>query len=459
MKLTDETLREAVRAYGECGSKAGAAKLLGIPVSTLKHRLRAATQSSPLPELAVVHDGDMAVITANTDEPRTTEQLMEAAGLRPEQWEVYRTECGEWSVTVNAGGDPRRIPNWKRTIHCRLRAPLPILSGIDSLLAGLKRKSIGPKLKRRKLKSPFLLEISLYDAHFGKKCWAEQTGQDWDLEIAEHDYVHAVEDIFDCCNVPDVERIIFPLGHDFFNANNWSSTTARGTPVDCVDDRFQQVFESGFRSQVMAIDRCRQVAPTEVIYVPGNHDPETSWYLCRCLQSYYRNDRHVTVDTGPCERKYREYGNTLLGYTHGELRADRLPAIMMAECPEAFSRTLHHVWRTGHWHAKKTTKYVASDSLNGVSVDVLPSLSGTDAWHYQNGFIRNQRAAEVWFWPRTDGPRGFISVPSRSQLADGRSPDSRCLKVIEKDFPKNPDTLKKKAMIVGEAVMRTKDRR
>ncbi len=47
---------------------------------------------------------------------------------------------------------------------------------------------------------------------------------------------------------------------------------------------------------------------------------------------------------------------------------------------------------------------------------VLPSLSGTDKWHYENGFVNNLRTAEASLWNRGSGYTGSFSVESRSAV-------------------------------------------
>jgi hypothetical protein len=194
-------------------------------------------------------------------------------------------------------------------------------------------------------------------------------------------------------------------------------TTAKGTVVDAVDDRFQKVFRVGCRAVQHAILRCREIAEVEVLWVPGNHDPETSWYMAEWLAAVFSSDKHVTVDSGPQDRKYRAFGNSLIGYAHGDdIKLGDLPLIMATDptIREQWGKSRYQFWRIGHFHKKKETKYTGADTFNGVSVTILPSLSGTDKWHYEKGYVNNHRTAELALWSKDSGLTGTFSAEARS---------------------------------------------
>ncbi len=145
--------------------------------------------------------------------------------------------------------------------------------------------------------------------------------------------------------------------------------------------------------------------------MPGNHDTSTSFYLCKVLEALYDSTKHFTADTryssGHKGRKYRQYGITLLGYVHGGQRdcpKDRdLPLLMATERSQEWASTVDRAWRLGHLHTKRTSIVPVGDVFNGVRVERIPSLSATDAWHFDNGFTGNRRAAEAWVWSYSDG--------------------------------------------------------
>jgi hypothetical protein len=147
-----------------------------------------------------------------------------------------------------------------------------------------------------------------------------------------------------------------------------------------------------------------------VIVVPGNHDRNNALKLGLVLKAHYRMAENVTVNCGPDLRKYVRYGVNLLGFTHGnEEKHSDLPLTMAQEKPTEWATALHKEWHLGHLHKRKETKYTAGDTHQGVVVRILPSLSGTDAWHHMKGYVKGQRAAEAYLWSFDNGYAAHFS--------------------------------------------------
>lgn len=438
-------MQEAINAWTLARkNSAEAAKELGIPRTTLYDRVQAAkshgiepTVEMPVdekekPTWRVVETENEARIWSVGDSVLTVNDAIAKAGFDLKLWEIVEKKANSWptSMKLATGSrkdgthneEPHQIWNWQITVKLRRKAPKGVQLGIQDLLKDLRDQPLKfPAVpKRKKMRDPHLLEISLYDAHFGKLCWGEETGTDYDLKIAESDYLAAVDDLLVLVDGYDIERVVLPVGNDFFQVNNWLGTTARGTQVDSTDDRFQKVFRCGARAIQHAVMRCREFASVEMPWIPGNHDPETSWYLTEYLSAVFAGDDRVRISNGPLHRKYMQYGTTLLGYAHGDTpKIERLPSLMASDVPQAWAASTWRAWRCGHLHAKKKIEFVTTgDTFAGVRIDILPSISGTDKWHYDHGFIRNPRAAEAWLWSRKRGYTGQFSVATRSQQSD-----------------------------------------
>ncbi len=373
------------------------------------------------------NDGSLTYIGR---EITTVDELVAHAKVDLKIWEVVEARVNQWEVAgkrrMGQGEDGKwkadelwKTPLLQIAVKLRRRAPKCIQDGLKDLLAGVPSwRGKLPAVKKIPRSSNHLLEVSCYDAHFGKLCWGEETGTDYDLKIAKDDFVGAVDDLITRTKGFAIEKIKFPIGHDFFQVDNWQKTTARGTVVDSTDDRFQKVFRGGLEAVVESAMICREVAEVEFLWVPGNHDPSTSWYLCEVLRAMFANDKRVTVDNGPKTRKYRLYGISLIGYNHGnDIDLNSLPLIMAQEVPDLWAQSVYRHYRVGHWHKKKQTRWVSTDTHTGVDVSIIPSLSGTDAWHYSKGFIGNVRQAEAALWCKETGHVGSFVVEARSAVA------------------------------------------
>lgn len=251
-----------------------------------------------------------------------------------------------------------------------------------------------------------LMEICIPDLHLGKLSWGDETGEDYDIEEAKTRYFKALKYLLEVSS--DVEKFVLVVGNDFFNSDTMGNTTTpsgrngyKGTPQQD-DSRWQKMFLEGRKLLVRCIDELRAVAPVEVMMIPGNHDHQKVFYLGDTLESWYRNCKEVTINNVPKTRKYFQYGKVLIGYTHGEKEkhAD-LPIIMATENPVAWSTTTIREWHLGHLHKTHVTE------ANGVVTRIIPSLCGTDAYHYENGYVGNIKAAHGYMW---DAEKGLKAI-------------------------------------------------
>jgi hypothetical protein len=310
---------------------------------------------------------------------------------------------------------PQTKQNYQIKVTLRRKLPKPTTDAAEELIARMAKHA--PKYKTIRFtrpKDPHLLEISCFDVHFGSLAWHEETGEDYDLKISERVFVNAVEELLSYTAGYPVEQILFPIGQDFLHIDDPSHTTVHDTRLGDVDSRYMKILTTASMACVQAIDRMQQVAPVHILAVPGNHDRQSALTLCWYLDSWYRKCKQVHIDRSPKLRKYFRYGKTLLGFTHGdEEKQAALPAIMASEAKALWAETEHHEWHIGHWHKRRQVHYIGADSHIGVQVRVLPSLSGTDYWHYVKGYVNKNRAAEAYLWSKDRAYTGHFSSSVR----------------------------------------------
>lgn len=339
---------------------------------------------------------------------RTLDDALAAADVNLETWEVDRYIINSWGMTNSEG---EAYTNYQVKVWLKRLIEEPQQKALESLVSRLENKPLSPPtISRNPKHNPHLLEISLYDHHFGKLAWGKETGNDYDLQIAEQLFSAAIENLLGKVNGYAIEKILLPIGQDFLHVNNQQATTAKGTRQD-VDTRLAKIFEAAMMAVVNAVERARQVAPVEIIWIPGNHDSETSYYLAQVIRAYYRTCQDVAVNSEPTARKYLKYGNTRLGFTHGDKEPlKQLPIIMAGSEPQAWAETKHREWHIGHLHKKKEVEFITCDSEGPVRVRQLPSLCGTDAWHFESGYVNGLRAAEGYLWHKEYGYAGHFSA-------------------------------------------------
>jgi hypothetical protein len=247
-----------------------------------------------------------------------------------------------------------------------------------------------------------LAEIDIFDLHLGRLTWGEESGEDYDLKIARKVVMSVVNKLASRLTAFNISRIVFPLGNDFFNVDGKDNATTKGTPQQ-EDTRWQKTFRAGRETAVEIIDTLSLIAPVDVIIVPGNHDEQRSFYLGDSLHSWYRNSQDVTIDNCAKHRKYYQFENNLIGFTHGsDEKLDKLPLLMALEEPNAWAKTKFREWHLGHLHNRKGFLSPDHDEGTGVMIRLLSSLASQDAWTFNSGY-KSLRASQGFIWTPKDG--------------------------------------------------------
>lgn len=349
----------------------------------------------------------------------TIDKLLDYAEIDKRLWTVKRSTISSREVQYEEFDEDGEVVVKTRPLF-RISASLQsihspfITAVIPELFEDFENfKPYTPKPKVKKNKENFMLEISLHDFHFAQLCLQEEVGMEANLESSIKVFANAVYDALNKVKGINISKILFPIGSDFFHVDSWQGTTTKGTQVD-TSSRFPRVYKAGCRSLISAINACLEVAPVELIWVPGNHDKATSLYLSEHLAAWYRNVKEVTIDTSNLSpRKYTRWGPALIGFAHGDIKTDRLPTVMAAEAKKDWALCNQYHFHIGHTHKKKQTRYVAEDTHEGVVVTVIPSMCATDYWHHYNGFIKTVRAGEVYLWSDQTGKAGCFSIYAR----------------------------------------------
>jgi DNA repair exonuclease SbcCD nuclease subunit len=165
------------------------------------------------------------------------------------------------------------------------------------------------------------------------------------------------------------------------------------------DGRYQKTFVVGRNRVIAFIELARTRAKKVIVIVcPGNHDTLSAWHLGDSLECYFHKYKDVEIRNEPTPRKYHQFGQVMLMFTHGDKgKKDKYPLLMATEEPEMFGKTKFREVHTGHLHKTQL------DEHNGIRVRVLPALCAADDWHAQMGFVGNLRSAEAYIWSREEG--------------------------------------------------------
>lgn len=372
-------------------------------------------------EVNLDRKGDNEISAAFTmqtegDEEPTLDQALEnpklkravkSAEIQLEDFRVKSFECRSWDVTMKwSGGRIEKRTNHHIGVKWERKAPDPILTAtrriIDKLPDYYRPEAEAPKPT---LCGNYMCEIALYDIHFGMLAWAAETGQDYDCNIAANIMAYATDDIVRRTKERDIDHYLVPIGNDLFHVNDVTELTPKsGNRLD-VDSRLPGIIEKAEESLFYMVDQLKQVAPVKIFWVPGNHDPQTSYYMLRTLNAWYKKDGRVEVDTSPKPRRVVKHGPNLVAFLHGsevaKSRIKELPNIVMEEALNEglLEKDQYREIHMGHNHTKGELTPQTGSSHGKMYIRKIPSIVGTDYWHFKNAFVESSKTAQFFMWP------------------------------------------------------------
>lgn len=218
------------------------------------------------------------------------------------------------------------------------------------------------------------------DPHLGMYAWAEETGTDFDLDIAERNLTEATRRLV-AASPASKYALIVNVG-DFFHGDNSTNRTMRSGHALDIDTRWARVLRIGVRAMRTCIDEAlSKHEEVVVINEIGNHDETTSQALALALSLLYEKNPRVYFDLSPAKFHYHRFGKNLIGVTHGDMtKPDALGGIMATDRPEDWGGTRFRYWLTGHVHNRRVFE------LPGCLVESFRTLAGKDSWTASSGY-------------------------------------------------------------------------
>lgn len=273
-----------------------------------------------------------------------------------------------------------------------------------------------PRLPPRKASGTWRTDLlNVYpigDPHIGMYSWREETGDDWDLAIAERMHCAAMAELVQAAPASE-QAIILNLG-DALHYDSMAAVTPRSGHFLDADGRYAKMVSVA----VKVIRQCIETALTKhknvhVINLPGNHDETGALWLSIALSNIYENEPRVTVDTNPSLFAYYRWGKVLLGGHHGHAcKPAALAQVMACDRAKDWGETEHRHWLIGHIHHESKHEY------GGVTVESFNTLAAKDAYA-TNGGWRSGRSMQALIFHKDHGEvaRSKVSAAMFSEAA------------------------------------------
>src|SRR5690625_6304117 len=188
-----------------------------------------------------------------------------AHGYEPGLWELTSSQSSMWHHRNKEDGT-------KTMFASKIKAK-PITDGfnLDELLETINNiEPINIEVPKYKVKHKQLLEISLFDQHFGINSY--------------DDYKETQSKISELITSRVWEQIVITVGSDMLHHDSFTNTTVSGTEIEHVD--MVQAWEDARMFYQPLIDRALLNSnDVKVVYICGNHDQSMSWSFSKMLEA------------------------------------------------------------------------------------------------------------------------------------------------------------------------------
>jgi hypothetical protein len=252
-------------------------------------------------------------------------------------------------------------------------------------------KPIKP-VKLVRSKSTDLLNLYvLSDIHIGMKSWAEETGADWDLDIAEETILAAFTHLI-ASSPPASVGFLGQLGDCLHFDGILPVTPTSGHVLD-VDSRFAKVVRTVVRVLrsviTMLLMNHKKVV---VLMAAGNHDPASSVWLQQVFMELFKENKRLEMILSPNPYYAYKHKNVMLGFHHGHrAKINTIAQTFLGEFRQMFGNTEQTYIHTGHYHSW------SGKETSGAIIEQHPTLASRDAYAAHGGWHCLRRMAVITY--------------------------------------------------------------
>lgn len=247
------------------------------------------------------------------------------------------------------------------------------------------------KYQNKHVESDLLNLYVVTDYHLGMLSWAEETGADWDIDIAEDMLVQWFTKAIS--RSPDANTAVFAQLGDFLHFDGLEAVTPASGNILDADTRFQKLVRVAIRVIRRVISLLLAKYPTVlVLMAEGNHDMASSIWLRELFCAHYESEPRVTVDDSVDPYYVVEHGLTSLFFHHGHKRkVANIDTVFVAKYREVFGRTKYSYAHMGHLHS------VDMKETNLMVVEQHRTLAAPDAYAARGGWMSDRDASVITY--------------------------------------------------------------
>lgn len=354
-KITDEQLQEELNA----GMKnVDIARKYGISDRVIRIR------KAKLAKKGVGHGRDVSHLVPDGYKIKGTSSLVDEFGNTKLQWVKTDTDAERQVELMKA-----------------------VIEGMKSEIT-----PVAPvKAARAKRDDKLLNLYTVSDFHLGMLAWGDESGDDWDMKIAEDLFSRWFDAAFQ--KAPDAGTGVINLLGDLAHFDSLVAVTPASGNVLDADTRYQKLVRYMIRMVRRVVDMALvKHKNVRLLIVQGNHDESGMIWLAEMFSTLYDNEPRVFVDTSPDVYKMVRHGKTTLFFHHGhKARFDAIEPVMIAKFRKAFGESVYSYAHVGHLHHQKIV-----ESRNMI-VEQHRTLAAKDAYASRGGWMSGRSANVITY--------------------------------------------------------------
>lgn len=340
------------------------------------------------------------------NEEKTPETILKKFGYSPLRWTLVEWRIGKWEVAIKDEASNRVCT----TIRAKIKPKVNDLNAQDTLEIAkelFKDKipttlELEPKGNDKELDKNKMFAFILADLHLGAYTSPIDTGFEYNTEIAKSIFLDLIKGIIAEQQLKKVGKLVYTIGNDFLNFDNYAGTTTKGTPQQN-SGVMKEIYKLGLELQIQALITLREYFnEIEVVLDEGNHDKSNDYTIFLTIENLFRNDNVVKVRSNYRPTQCVVFGKTCLFLAHGESNYKRFMASLSSEFAKEYGNTKHRYALLCHLHSEQSII-----EQNGITMYRLSTVFPGNNWEYESRYIGAQRKQQLFEF---DKDSGMLSV-------------------------------------------------
>ena len=301
-------------------------------------------------------------------------------------------------------GEKTPLAQWYKTDIDRERKEQPFQDFVADAIQGIKPFPLVKQPKSAPKNRDKCTVYVLTDYHLGMAAFADETGDDWNMEIAEKVMLSAFQDMMD--GSPDSEQAIFAQLGDLMHWDSMMAVTPNAKNILDADVKFSRVVQSAITLMMKAIEMLlHKHRFVHIVNCEGNHDQASSVWLRAIMGAMFAKNKRVTVELSPFPYYVYRFEDVFLAWHHGHLtkKLEDLPLRFASEWRADYGKSTWTYIHTGHHHTKQVIEKA------GIYIEQHPTLAARDAYAARN-FLMAQRGASAITYAKGMGEYSRVTV-------------------------------------------------